>query len=581
MLIPARIRTALEWLGAWLRRDAAASIAYLVAMAVMTYPLVLQLPGDSMPVGGDTFMKLWDVWWFERMQATGQPFYYSKDIFYPVGLDLSFHPASWTTTVVIWALAPLMGVFSAYKLMILVAVFSSAYAAYLLALWLTKNRVAAWFGGAVYSFAPYHLGDLRGHPDLTQLAFIPLAVLCLLIALQQRRVWMAALAGVLLGLVAWTGLYLFGFAVITLAFVVAYEAVFQKGWHTKQFWQLCGVFALASAALLLPRLLPVFNDRASFEYVIENKFTAYESQADVLSYFVPPPANTILTPRLGGLSHAIAPSVDVYSSPYLGWVALLASLSAILLAKDRKAVWFWGVIAALFLVLSLGPALRLAGRVYMQVPLPAALLINHVQIFRGVRPILYHLGMLLPLAVLAAYGVKGWLERLSHRSQARSVLVIVLAAVLFIEYSIGPFGLRPLQTSPIYQQLASEDREFAVIDLPMGYSPSKYYLFLQTVHGRPMVEGMSSRMPPNAFDYIDANLLLGLWRAEEPLDCTDFKMVHMTEAIDALQADGFAYVLLHEPQLFADYFDDVPITLADESVTVVALSDLRNFFPCP
>src|SRR5690606_12786219 len=123
---------------------------------------------------------------------TGQPFYFSKDIFYPLGLDLSFHPASWTTTVVIWALAPLMGVFSAYKLMILVAVFSSAYAAYLLALWLTKNRVAAWFGGAVYSFAPYHLGDLRGHPDLTQLAFIPLAVLCLLIAFQQRRVWMAA-----------------------------------------------------------------------------------------------------------------------------------------------------------------------------------------------------------------------------------------------------------------------------------------------------------------------------------------------------------------------------------------------------
>ncbi|MCW5873406.1 MAG: hypothetical protein KIS88_02040 [Anaerolineales bacterium] len=580
MSIPAHIRTAQAWLAAWLRRDTAAIIAYLFATAVMTYPLALELAGNGMPVGGDLYMKLWDVWWFERMQATGQSFYYSKEIFYPLGLDLSFHPASWTTTLVIWALAPLMGVFGAYKLMILVAVFSSAYAAYLLALWLTKNRVAAWFGGAIYSFAPYHLSDLRGHPDLSQLAFIPLAVLCLLLAFKQRRVWMAGLAGILLGLVAWTGLYLFGFAALTLGFVLAYEALIERGWRTQQFWQLCGVFTLAAAALLLPRLLPVFNDRASLEYVIENKFTAYESQADLLSYFVPPPANRLLAPLLGELSNRIAPSISVYPSPYIGWVALLTSLSALLFAKKRKAVWFWGVVAALFLILSLGPALRFAGRVYSQVPLPAVVLIDRVQIFRSVRPILFHIGLLLPLGMLAAFGLDGWLGKLKQTPQVSAGLVVLLATVLFAEYWIGTFSLRPLEASPIYQQIANDENQFAVIDLPMGYGPSKYYLFLQTVHGKPMVEGMSSRMPPNAFDYINGNLLLALWHAEEHLDCTDFKMASMTEAIDALSADGFKYILVHEP-VFADYFEGVPITATDPDLTVYALDDLRDFFPCP
>ncbi|MCW5875839.1 MAG: hypothetical protein KIS85_03050 [Anaerolineales bacterium] len=575
----ARIKAAGEHIGNWLRRDRGAIFAYLLATAAMSYPLLFSLGGNLMPVGGDAFMKLWDVWWLERLVTTGQPFYYTQDLFYPMGLDLSFHPTSWTVTAATWFLAQWIGIFSAYKVMIVIAIFSSAYCAYLLALWLTKNRLAAWFGGAIYSFSPYHFADLRGHPDLAHLAFIPLAVLCLLVGLRQRRLWMALIAGVLLGLVAWTGLYLFGFAVITLGVLLLYECLVERGWRRKYFWQFSVLFVSVAALLLLPRLAPVFDDRADLSFVIENKFAAYETQADLLSYFVPPPANSLLTPFFGQWSSKFAESVAVYPSPYLGWVALLACLSALFLRKDRKAIWLWAALAALFLVLSLGPSLRLAGRVYPQVPLPAELLISNVQIFRSVRPILFHIGLLLPLGMLASFGLKGWFQRLNSKPQI-SAVVVLLSAVLFAEYWIGPFGLSPLETSPIYQQIAEDQNEFAIIDLPMGYSPSKYYLLLQTIHGRPIVEGMSSRMPPNAFDYIDSNLLLGLWRAEEPLDCTDFRMRDMAQAINALRADGFAYILLHDPELFTDYFQGVPVTAEDQSVKVYSLADLGDFFPC-
>jgi hypothetical protein len=580
-LSSASVKNAKEWIARWLSRDAIAISAYLLAMAVMTYPLIFNLPGNSMPVGGDTNMKLWDVWWFERLAATGQPLFYTKDLFYPVGLDLSFHPASWTTTAVIWLLARVIGVYSAYKVMILVAVFSSAYAAYLLARWLTNNRAAAWFGGAIYSFAPYHLGDLRGHPDLTQLAFIPLAALFVLKGLREKRLWMAIVAGLMLGLTAWTGLYLFGFAVITLSALFIYEGWVGRAWRERHYWQFIAVFAVTAALLLVPRLAPVFDDPASFSFVTESKFSAYESQADLLAYFVPPPSNRILTPLLGELSKSIEQSVSVYSSPYLGWVALVASLSALFLRKEHKVVWLWAAIAALFLTLSLGPALRFASRVYLQIPLPAVALIETLGIFRSVRPILFHIGLLLPLAMLASFGLSAWLERLKEKPRVSAGVIVLLAAVLFTEYSIGFFSLRPLEAGPIYRQLADDPSEYAIIDLPMGYSPSKYYLYLQTIHEKPIVEGMTSRMPPNAFDYIDSNLLLGLWHGEKRLDCTDFNMVDMTQAINALRADGFAYVLLHEPDRFTEYFEGVPVSIEDESLKVYALEDLRDFFPCP
>lgn len=577
---PTKAHTAKETLSAWLRRDGLAIVAYLLATAVMLWPVITGFVGNLMPVGGDTSMKLWDVWWFERLLATGQTFHYTNELFYPNGLDLSFHPASWTVTVAIWLLKPVIGLFSAYKLMILVAVFSSAYAAYLLAHFLTKHRLAAWFAGAIYSFSPYHFADLRGHPDLAQLALAPLAILCLLKSLESRRLWLAALSGVLIGLVAWTGLYLFGFAVITIGLVLAYTAVAEQSWRAPFFWRTVLVLVLASAPLLVPRLLPIFNDRESLSFVIENKFAAYEAQADLLSYVVPPPMNPLLPDFVRQVSARVAESVAVSPSPYLGWVAVTACLSAVVMPQDRKSKLLWLGLALLFFVLSLGPALRFGSRVYASVPLPAMLLVENVQLFRSVRPILFHIGLLLPLAMLAAFGLADWFRKLAAWPARAAAVALALALVLFAEYWTGPFKLSPLEESPVYKQLAEQPGEFALINLPMGYSPSKYYLYLQTLHQRPIVEGMTSRMPPNAFGYMDSNLLLAMWLGEEPLDCTDFSMRTMRASIDALITDGFGYVLVHDAQQFADYFQGVPAWASDQGVSVYALEQLRDNFPC-
>src|SRR5512139_1666633 len=121
---PAQIGRALA---VWLRRDGLVIAFYLLATVVMTYPLVFRLDNRWLAYRDvDTYTKLWDQWWLARTLSAGQPLNTTRDLFYPIGLDLTFHSISWTSTVLIGLLAPLLGNIAAYNFNILFAVFTSA-----------------------------------------------------------------------------------------------------------------------------------------------------------------------------------------------------------------------------------------------------------------------------------------------------------------------------------------------------------------------------------------------------------------------------------------------------------------------
>ncbi len=253
---------------------------YLLATVVLTYPLIVHLDNRWLAYRDiDTYTKLWDHWWLARTLSAGQPLNYTRDLFYPIGLDLTFHTISWTTTVLIGLLAPLLGNIAAYNFNILFAVFTSAYAAYLLIRTLVQHRGAAWLGGLIFSFAPYHMAHTGGHPDLTQLAAIPLAILFFTRALTRSSLRWALIAAVMLGLVCFTGLYLFEFTIITLLPAFIYTAFNQKRWRAPRFWLVLIVFGLASALLTSPRVVPLLRSPDALASVIEEKYSA-DTHAD-------------------------------------------------------------------------------------------------------------------------------------------------------------------------------------------------------------------------------------------------------------------------------------------------------------
>lgn len=566
----------------WLRRDGLAILLFAIATLVMTYPIAFNLNNSWIAsYNEDTYMKLWDSWWLNQIIRAGQPLNFTPTLFYPGGLDLTFHSISWTVSGIIWLLTPLLGPIGAYNFSILLAIFTTAYAGYLLIQSMVKHRTAAWLGGAVYSFIPYHMTHSGGHPDLVHLAAIPLAVLLIMRAFSSNS-WKSALgAALMLGLAAFTSLYIMVFAGLTLIPVVIYLAFQQQRWRTASFWKIAALFGCTAGIVVGLRILPIFHSTQALSTAIEQKYEADVRQTDLLAFIVPSRFNPLFATYVTGQAKNFRMN---YKWPaYLGIVPLALCVVAAAGKRQRRLAWLWLVAGLLFLLLSLGPVLRFDGEVYDNIPLPASWL-TWFSPLRAVRPDYFVLCLALPLAVCAGLGLDRLLDLLDKKPRAKGMLAVLVCGLLLIEYWNGPFQGVPAAVSPFYARLAQEPAPSAVIDLPMGREESKMYLYLQTIHQQPLVEGLSGRTPTEAYDYIRANPLLTRLRFQAPPDCQDIPVRMYTQALNQLALDHFKYVIVHheggnDADQFVDYLTTDPV-YADDSITVYAIADLQASPPC-
>ncbi|MBP7688008.1 MAG: hypothetical protein KA765_08875, partial [Thermoflexales bacterium] len=60
--------------------------------------------------------------------------------------------------------------------------------------------------------------------------------------------------------------------------------------------------------------------------------------------------------------------------------------------------------------------------------------------------------------------------------------------------------------------LANDPEPYAVLDIPLERSDTKYYLYYQTQHQHPLVQGRVARVPPEAFQLFNEIPLLSAWQ---------------------------------------------------------------------
>lgn len=565
----------------WFQRDALVLLFYVLVTLLMTYPLIVNLGTNWTPLQDpDVFVKLWDIHWLSNF-SRDQSLFYTYDLFYPNGLDLSFHSISWTTVGFSAIIAPFANTITAYNITILWALFSTAYAAYLFILSLLPSRSTAWFGGLVYSFIPAHILHSNPHPDLAHLAFIPLTALLMSRALRKNEVWSAVVGTVFVALAALTSLYILIFVALTLIPVFLYLAIEKGRWRSLQFWKITVLFAFLSTLFLAPRLYPIFQSPSALSQAIEQKYSAHKTQTDPVSYITPshfhPYANDYIKDKASEFY------MNERWPAYLGIIPLLLILIALFKYPNRKMVYFWTAVFLFFVLLSIGPTLRFNGQVYEDIILPA----HYVSWFppiRTVRPDFFVLAVAFPLAILSAFGLDVVLKKIKLR-WLRAVFVILISALLLFEYWNGPYNGRFDIINPFYETLVAEDGDFALIDVPMGRQPSKLYVYQQTIHQRPIVEGLSARTPKEAYDYIKQNKLLSSWRTNQALDCDLLSNAEIREALAQLASDSFRYVIVHQRYPGASRYDGylqtaVPV-YEDEELAVYRLEDLQQQQFCP
>ena len=128
--------------------------------------------------------------------------------------------------------------------------------------------------------------------------------------------------------------------------------------------------------------------------------------------------------------------------------------------------------------------------------------------------------------------------------------------------------------------MKSEPDSVRLINLPMGRLSAKIYSFHQTLSGFPHVEGLASRTPSSAYNYIRRNLLLNTWHENRPISCAGDADEEYLSTLDDLRSDGFSHIILHSNEENAnniiDSFRGANPSFRDGFLSIFRLGDLRD-----
>jgi hypothetical protein len=518
-------------------------MGYFGLAILLTWPLLAHL-GTMLPAGSDTLVHYWNGWWAGQALGDGRLPYFTEFLFHPDGLSMVYHNFAWLHILEWLALRPLAGGIAAYNLIFLFNLALCGLAAYWLAYEVIGDRRIAALAGLIYQAWPYRLTQ-TSHPNLISTWAIPLFLLFLIRLLKRRRWPDALLAGASLALVGYVRWQLLIPTVLIAGLYLLFQLPGKGGRRTLGLLALAGVTAVIA---LLPPIVLLAGEwqENPAELVIESELAL---QTDLLAYVTPAGSNPLFGELTGPLYesyYAERGSRGVFS-PFIGFVALALVVIGVW-KGSRRDKWAWLAIAVMLVLLALGPTLRLNGELRPAVPMPYRLaqLLPIVPLLR--EPDRFNMFLALPVAILAAYGA-GYL--LSRKMGLRPRLLLgAIGLLVLVEYLATPLPLQPTDVPPVFKEMAQEAGDFAILNVPVDPFKSKPYMFWQTEHGRPILQGHASRYPAGAFDYLESQPWL---RAMMQFDDLPPRQDNVSSQLAALAEEDIRYIVLDKEQIPAEY----------------------------
>lgn len=385
-----------------------------------------------------------------------------------------------------------LGPVAAYNVLIISSLLISAVGAALLARQLGADLGGAWIAGFVFAFAPFHLSHAV-HLQTLGVCWSPFAVLFLDRLLGFGK-WRDAVGlGVAYVLSMLCAMYFAAFLLLVLsAFVLVCYAA---GRHPVRLQPLArtGTVAAVTAIMLMPIALPYLH------FAREHGFQHAPDELMRLSLAI---SDLIRTPAWIGLWGEPLFRVSDTSAALPGVVALTLFGTALLFPSrgdTRSTRVMLLALTAIFLILSLGPILKIRGnypsRLADWLPMPGQLFALVPALRMPSRIFFYSL---LFGAILAGFGTMA-LSRLV-RPRLRILIPPAVAILLALEYLPHAEYARssvsipePIKVSGAYAFLAAETDRGGVVELPIsdstGYGTALLtrYVYGSAGHGRRVV----------------------------------------------------------------------------------------------
>jgi len=526
------------------RRWTLITLAYSTIALFMTYPLLVQLTDRLAGDHGDVLIFVWNRWWVRQALTRGMNLYFTPYMFFPRGGSLLFHSIDWVSLFTCLALEPSIGDTGAYNLTILANFVLCALAMFALIRYLGGREEAAFVGGLVYAFYPYHVSNLLNCPILVGVQWLPLYVLFLLRATREGRYTSGVLAGLFLAMTALSGWHLLVMAGLITFLWIAYSTWREPSTRTWRSLSNLAVMGLSAVLLMAPFLFPIlryFAEGGRLEGILTHQEHIY--QTDLLAYLVPSRLHPFFGPLLDRF-------YDVHFIHNRKWQAFpgytVLALFGYAFYRRHSRSAFWALLAVVTWALALGPYLRVAGRLVWEIPLPYHLVakLPFIRTLRAPDRLNTILG--LPLSVLAALSISDLLRQVEQRwgKKTRRWMGTLLGCLVLFEFLVVPFPTMQPRISPFYERLGSGSETYAVADIPTGWRASRYYMYYQTVHHHPITEGHISRPIPGTYHFIEQVPILS--RAKQDAEEWELTLPDISRQLAFLADAGVRYVIVHK-----------------------------------
>ncbi|MET0552322.1 MAG: hypothetical protein ABW221_04750 [Vicinamibacteria bacterium] len=468
----------------------AAALSYALVAVFWAAPSSLA-PRETVPDLGDplhlSYVMAWDAHQLVRRPAA----LFQSNSFHPYPRSLAFAdhltPEALMVAPVFWATGNAV---LAFNVAVLLALTLSALALCALVRTLTGRWDAAFLAGLAYAFNSFTLHELpRVH--VLNVQWWPLVALFLVRFARDGHGRDAALAGVALALQSLSGTYYLAYSALLAPLWIAAAYAGTKRLPTRrEAFVLAGALAVA-AALLLPFVWP---------YLRQFREMGFEKDlvdgADLLSYVDPEADAALPWPRLG---------VARELPHFLGFAAAAAAVAGLVATartapgRRRAAGLLAAATAAVALVLSLGPVVRVGGAVLG--PGPYALLHALVPPARGMASP-ERIGILVTfgVAILAGLGLAALLPRLGRTARLGATAALALALPLEHWGPPGRGAAVPAgaDVPAVYGSLGGSAEP--LVELPLYPDKARKlwaaHLYFSTIHWRPLPIGRTSFYPP-------------------------------------------------------------------------------------
>jgi hypothetical protein len=256
---------------------------------------------------------------------------------------------------------------------------------------------------------------------------------------------------------------------------------------------------------------------------------------------------------------------------FIGYTVM--ALSAIAVIKNKsKETKFWISSALIFLVLSLGPVLHVNGITHITLngndfylPLPYTILM-HIPLLSIARvPARWDVLVVLSLAVLSAYGLNYIFNNIKVNKR---LLFIFITLLILFEFLSIPYPMSSAKVPDIYNQIADEDEDYAILELPyQQYLYTNIYLYDQTVHEKRLINGFVSRPPASIGEFLSLTPFIGQLAGSSTVPSMDEITGQNITEVGQLILNYYSikYIILHDENLlknqsgpFIDFLEVIP-----------------------